>query len=56
MGTRPGRIIADIPIDIPRPRQRDDEKVIAKEREVMNLLEGEINKVLKEELQYENRA
>ncbi|KGX89473.1 ABC transporter ATP-binding protein [Pontibacillus marinus] len=56
MGTRPGRIIADIPIDIPRPRQRDDEKVIAKEREVMDLLEGEINKVLKEELQYENRA
>ncbi len=56
MGTRPGRIIADIPIDIPRPRQRDDKQVIAKEREVMNLLEGEINKVLKEELQYENRA
>lgn len=56
MGTRPGRIIADIPIDIPRPRHRDDEEVIAKEKEVMNLLEGEINKVLKEELQYESGA
>ncbi|TGB04000.1 ABC transporter ATP-binding protein [Halobacillus salinus] len=54
MGTRPGRIIADFNIDLPRPRQRDDEEVIALEKKVMNLLEGEINKVLKEELSHES--
>lgn len=54
MGTRPGRIIADFPIDIPRPRKRDDERVIALEKKVMGLLEGEINKVLKEELSHES--
>lgn len=53
MGTRPGRIIADFNVDIPRPRKRDDEKVIEMERKVMDLLEGEINKVLKEELSHE---
>lgn len=53
MGTRPGRIIADFKIDLPRPRKRDDEKVIQLERKVMDLLEGEINKVLKEELSHE---
>ncbi|MCA0971833.1 ABC transporter ATP-binding protein [Halobacillus litoralis] len=53
MGTRPGRIIADFHIDIPRPRKRDDEEVIKLERKVMDLLEGEINKVLKEELSHE---
>ncbi|WP_394219643.1 ABC transporter ATP-binding protein [Halobacillus trueperi] len=53
MGTRPGRIIADFSIDLPRPRKREDERVIELERKVMDLLEGEINKVLKEELRYE---
>ncbi|WP_226585098.1 ABC transporter ATP-binding protein [Halobacillus litoralis] len=53
MGTRPGRIIADFTIDLPRPRKREDEEVIALERKVMDLLEGEINKVLKEELSHE---
>ncbi|WP_101843040.1 ABC transporter ATP-binding protein [Halobacillus sp. Marseille-P3879] len=50
MGTRPGRIIADFQVDIPRPRSRADERVIELEDQVMNLLKGEINKVLKEEL------
>lgn len=54
MGTRPGRIIADFPIDIPRPRERDDERVIQLEKQVMELLETEINKVLKEELDNES--
>ncbi|WP_202412565.1 ABC transporter ATP-binding protein [Halobacillus litoralis] len=53
MGTRPGRIIADFSIDLPRPRKRDDERVIELERKVMDLLEGEINKVLREELHHE---
>lgn len=57
MGTRPGRIIADFAVDIPRPRKRDDVEVIELEKRVMGLLEGEINKVLKEELsnEIENR-
>ncbi|MFC7321895.1 ABC transporter ATP-binding protein [Halobacillus campisalis] len=53
MGTRPGRIIADFNVDIPRPRKRSDERVIELEDKVMNLLKEEINKVLKEELNNE---
>lgn len=53
MGTRPGRIIADFTIDILRPRKRDDKVVIELEKKVMDMLEGEINKVLKEELSNE---
>ncbi|AKG05095.1 MULTISPECIES: ABC transporter ATP-binding protein [Salimicrobium] len=54
MGTRPGRIIADFSIDVPRPRARDDENVIGWEKHVMELLEKEIDKVLKEELDNES--
>ncbi|MBM7553823.1 ABC transporter ATP-binding protein [Thalassobacillus pellis] len=53
MGTRPGRIIADFSVDIERPRQRDDLRVIEMEKEIMSLLKVEINKVLKEELDHE---
>ncbi|WP_028784989.1 ABC transporter ATP-binding protein [Thalassobacillus devorans] len=53
MGTRPGRIIADFPIDMDRPRERDDKKVIEMEKNIMALLEDEIKKVMKEELDYE---
>ncbi|WP_077324999.1 ABC transporter ATP-binding protein [Virgibacillus siamensis] len=54
MGTLPGRVIADINVDIPRPRKREDHQVIEIEKKVMHLLEGEIDKVLKEELSHEN--
>ncbi|MFC4023986.1 ABC transporter ATP-binding protein [Oceanobacillus longus] len=50
MGTRPGRIIADIPVDIQRPRKRGLVEAIELEERIMGLLESEINKVLKEEL------
>ncbi|WP_404454851.1 ABC transporter ATP-binding protein [Virgibacillus necropolis] len=53
MGTRPGRIISDFTVDIPRPRKRDNPEIIELEKRVMDLLEGEINKVLKEELSNE---
>ncbi|WP_082233363.1 ABC transporter ATP-binding protein [Halobacillus massiliensis] len=53
MGTRPGRIIADFEIDIPRPRKRDDARVIELENKIMDLLKDEINKVLKEELSHD---
>ncbi|MCD5322831.1 MULTISPECIES: ABC transporter ATP-binding protein [Pontibacillus] len=51
MGTRPGRIIEDLSVDLQRPRERANPDVIKLEQHVMGLLEGEINKVLKEELQ-----
>lgn len=54
MGTRPGCILADITVDLPRPRKREDHSVIAIEKKVMSLLESEIDKVLKEELSNEN--
>lgn len=47
MGTRPGRIIADIQVDVDRPRQR--EETIHLENQVMSILSGEIDKVMKEE-------
>ncbi|WP_156289748.1 ABC transporter ATP-binding protein [Oceanobacillus salinisoli] len=50
MGTRPGRIIKDITVDIERPRKRGNLEAIQLEKEIMDLLEVEINKVLKEEL------
>ena len=53
MGIRPGRIIADIAIELPRPRNRNDEQVIQLETQVMELLKVEIDKVLKEEIDYE---
>lgn len=49
MGTRPGCVLADFPVDIARPRRREDHAVIELEKKVMGLLEGEIDKVLKEE-------
>lgn len=53
MGTRPGRVISDFNVDIPRPRKREDQAVIQLEKKVMDLLEGEIKKVLEEELSNE---
>lgn len=50
MGTRPGRVLADFHVKVPRPRERDNEHVIQLEKEVMDLLKGEINKVLEEEI------
>ncbi|MFG6117479.1 ABC transporter ATP-binding protein [Halobacillus sp. MO56] len=55
MGTRPGKIIADFSIDIDRPRERDDTQVIEMEKKIMGLLEDEIKKVMKEELDYETK-
>ncbi len=53
MGTRPGRVISDFKVDLPRPRKREDQVVIEHEKKVMDLLEGEIKKVLEEELSNE---
>lgn len=53
MGTRPGTIIADIKVDIPRPREGHKEEMIAIEEEIMVHLKKEIDKVVSEELAYE---
>ncbi|MFB4168372.1 ABC transporter ATP-binding protein [Virgibacillus sp. JSM 102003] len=53
MGTRPGRVISVFKVDIARPRKREDQVVIEHEKKVMDLLEGEIKKVLEEELSNE---
>lgn len=50
MGARPGRIIADIKVDLPRPRVQAD--MVSLESEIMELLRVEIEKVTKEELNY----
>lgn len=53
MGIRPGRVIADIHVDLPRPRKRSNPDVVKLESQVMDLLKVEIDKVLKEEIDYE---
>ncbi|MCH8876176.1 MAG: ABC transporter ATP-binding protein [Chloroflexi bacterium] len=39
MGTKPGRIVAEIPVDIPRPREYDGPEVAAVAREVVRNLQ-----------------
>ncbi|MBD8067481.1 ABC transporter ATP-binding protein [Bacillus sp. PS06] len=52
MGTRPGVILEDIKVDIPRPRANAREEIIELESRILKLLEKEIEKVVKEELSY----
>lgn len=56
MGTRPGRIIKEFIVDIPRPRPANHPDFLALETEIMAQLEGEIAKVMQEELDYEYSA
>ncbi|MFC4320600.1 ABC transporter ATP-binding protein [Litchfieldia salsa] len=52
MGTRPGIILEDIKVEIPRPRATAREEIMELETKISNLLEKEIEKVVKEELAY----
>ena len=52
MGTRPGVILEDIKVDLPRPRNDVREQSIELEKSILALLEKEIEKVVKEELAY----
>jgi NitT/TauT family transport system ATP-binding protein len=52
MGTRPGIILEDITVDIPRPRRSYPEAVVQLEERINGLLKAEIEKVVKEELAY----
>ncbi|MGG0719353.1 ABC transporter ATP-binding protein [Robertmurraya massiliosenegalensis] len=50
MGTKPGLILEDIKVDIPRPRQEHKQQVIELEEHIMSFLKKEIDKVVSEEL------
>ncbi|MBM7599360.1 NitT/TauT family transport system ATP-binding protein [Virgibacillus halotolerans] len=50
MGARPGTVISDFKVDLPRPRLQQDMAEL--EEEVLKILKVEIDKVMKEELQY----
>ncbi|MBO8173061.1 MAG: ABC transporter ATP-binding protein [Bacillaceae bacterium] len=50
MGTQPGKVISDMRIRLPRPRQQFREKMVQIEQEIMDILGQEIDKVIKGEL------
>ncbi len=54
MGTRPGTILTDIKVDLPRPRDAYKAEMIKIEEEIMSYLKREIDKVVSEELSYES--
>jgi NitT/TauT family transport system ATP-binding protein len=49
MGTRPGRILSDIAVTLPRPRAVDDPEVVTLTRDVAGSLASEVDKVAREE-------
>jgi NitT/TauT family transport system ATP-binding protein len=49
MGTRPGRILSEQPIDLPRPRAVNDPRVTALASRIASDIAGEVEKVAKEE-------
>jgi NitT/TauT family transport system ATP-binding protein len=53
MSARPGRIIADIPIDIPRPRPFEDKRspaYLRYEDQIWGLLQGEVRRTVEEQM------
>ncbi|WP_264738156.1 ABC transporter ATP-binding protein [Cytobacillus firmus] len=54
MGTKPGIILQDITVDIPRPREEHKKEMLEIEDHIMKYLKKEIDKVVSEELQYAN--
>lgn len=49
MGTRPGRILRDVPIDLPRPRAANDERVAWFAADVAGEIRSEVEKIAREE-------
>lgn len=54
MGTKPGTILKDIKVEIPRPRQQHKKEMIELEEYIMGFLKKEIDKVVREELAHES--
>ncbi len=49
MATRPGRILADLTVDLPRPRTATDPSVGALSKEITDLIATEVDKAAREE-------
>ena len=49
MGTRPGRILEEVRVDLPRPRAANDDRVASISRDVAARIANEVEKVAKEE-------
>ena len=49
MGTRPGRILHDVAVDLPRPRAANDAKLSALAKDIGQRIASEVEKVAKEE-------
>ncbi|MEO7096675.1 MAG: ABC transporter ATP-binding protein [Polyangiales bacterium] len=49
MGTRPGRILRDVVIELPRPREMNDERVAWFAADVAGEIRSEVEKIAKEE-------
>jgi NitT/TauT family transport system ATP-binding protein len=49
MGTRPGRILGAVHVDLPRPRAANDARVAALANEIGGRIAGEVEKVAREE-------
>ena len=41
MTSGPGRVMAELPVDLPRPRRRDDPRYAALTAGILDMLEGE---------------
>jgi NitT/TauT family transport system ATP-binding protein len=54
MGTKPGIILKDINVDIPRPRHQHKKAMVELEEYIMGFLKKEIDKVVREELAHES--
>ncbi len=50
MGTKPGTILQDITVDLPRPREQYKTEMLELEEHIMGYLKKEIDKVVSEEL------
>ncbi|GAE34751.1 ABC transporter ATP-binding protein [Halalkalibacter akibai] len=50
MGTRPGGIIGEFKVDLPRPRKQASPEFVELEEKIMSQLAGEIEKVMREEM------
>ena len=38
LSERPARILADVPVEVPHPRHRDDPRIVAQRREILEIL------------------
>jgi len=49
VGTRPGRVVGDVPIDLARPRRAGDPRALRIAREIADGIRAEVEKVAREE-------